>query len=424
MKIILRKIESRSLFTIFEPVRVEPLELEYLEAALAGVPAEVVVEMRRFTARERGDIYVFTGYNTAYDRMRKEAQRIRRSQPGAVIIVGGVDAQVNTAAYEVEEFDYVFFTGALGPFRAFMEDLLQGEPSPMAGVSVRQGTRWMRGPRQTQTVLETVQPDRSIFHRIRTRTRYLNYRDVALVRRRIGCPYSCGFCFCRLLNDGHSLARSFEALFEEMDALKAATYWVVDDVFLTNDVELEAFLEVAKGRAKPHALIVYLRSEFILRQGHRLAELKAAGVAEVIVGFESIKSELLSTYGKEVSSNGNHQVADLLEGSGLSYTALFMVAPEDTVEDFKDLAQFIASKGMPSATFSILTPLKGTGLYADYAHRIVEKRSNRFDFLHLVLPPTVLSPLRFRWEFFKLHLKLLKNAPEVRRYFLKGGWIG
>lgn len=424
MKIILRKIESRSLFTLLEPVRVEPLELEYLEAALEGVPAEVVVEKRRFTARERGDIYVFTGYNTAYDRMRKEAQRIRRRQPDAVLIVGGVDAQVNTAAYEVAEFDYVFFTGALRPFRAFMEDLLRGEPSPMPGLSMRQGTRWIRGPREAQTVLETVQPNRSTFHRIRKRTRYLNYRDVALMRRRIGCPYGCGFCFCRLLNEGHSLARSFDALFEEMDALKAAAYWVVDDVFLTNDVEMEAFLKAAKRREKPHALIVYLRSEFILRQGHRLAELKAAGVVEVIVGFESIKSEVLSAYGKEVSGSGNHQVADLLKGSGISYTALFMVAPEDTAEDFKGLARFIASKGMPSATFSILTPLKGTGLYADYAHRIVEKRSSRFDFLHLVLPPTALSSFRFQWEFFKLHLVLLKSAPGVRTYFLKGGWIG
>lgn len=424
MKIILRKIESRSLFTLFEPVRVEPLELEYLEAALEGIAAEVAVEKRRFSPRERGDIYVFTGYNTAYDRMRQEAQRIRSRQPGAVIIVGGVDAQVNTDAYEVEEFDYVFFTGALGPFRTFMEHLLQGEPSLVPGLSMRQGTRWIRGTREAQTVLESVQPNRSTFQRLRSRTRYLNHRDVALIRRRIGCPYSCGFCFCRLLNEGQSLARSFDALYEEMDALKASTYWVVDDVFLTNDLELEAFLRAAKERGKPHALIVYLRSEFILRQSHRLAELKAAGIVEVIVGFESIKSEVLSAYGKEVSGSGNHKVADLLNRSGLSYTGLFMVDPEDTKEDFKSLARFIASKGMPSATFSILTPLKGTRLYGDYAHRIVEKRSSRFDFLHLVLPPTVLSPLRFRWEFFKLHLVLLKNAPGVRTFFLKGGWIG
>ena len=69
MKIFLKKIRSRTLFSLLNPVKVEPLELCYLQALSDNLGMESFVIDDLFGLPEpqgiRPQAVVLTGYNTA-----------------------------------------------------------------------------------------------------------------------------------------------------------------------------------------------------------------------------------------------------------------------------------------------------------------------------------------------------------------------
>lgn len=69
MIVFLEKVRIKTIFSIFDPVRVEPLELCYLKALLNDMDIEsyIVDRMFGFTPPKGlvPDLVVLTGYNTA-----------------------------------------------------------------------------------------------------------------------------------------------------------------------------------------------------------------------------------------------------------------------------------------------------------------------------------------------------------------------
>jgi len=66
--LIMKKIRGKTIFTFFNPVVVEPLELEYIEKILADLPLKIFIEDPFFTDNHiEGDIYLFNGYNTGFE---------------------------------------------------------------------------------------------------------------------------------------------------------------------------------------------------------------------------------------------------------------------------------------------------------------------------------------------------------------------
>lgn len=434
--LIMKKIRGKTIFTFFNPVVVEPLELEYIEKILADLPLKIFIEDPFFTDNHiEGDIYLFNGYNTGFEAMKKEAKRIKNRDPKKIIIVSGVDVQVNGERYMVECFDFVYTSPDLAAFRGFMERLLNGEIRKVPGLIINRVDHWekipmKRSPESVQT-RETFQtqevfpmPSRRFYHQHKEKTRYLHYREVALVKKSLGCPYTCRFCFCRALNNGQYVEGSFQRMFEEMETIDARYFWVVDDVFLKNHRDVEGFLGAQKeheGRMKEttEPLIVYLRADFIRTEKESLKALKEAGVTEIIIGLESVKEETLKRYQKGVTGDENAEAVKALKEAGISYTALFMVDPSHRVEDFKALRKFIRLHGIKKYTFSIFTPIQGADDYEEYKEEIMDFDQRKYDFLHLVLPPRHMSRKRFQWEFAKLHIFQFFHSADARRFLLK-----
>ena len=417
MNVFLMKIRAKTPFAWLDPVRVEPLELAYLASAvrLAGAVPYIIDELFDLQAPPvTPDVVVLTGYNTAERVMITKAEELRRRYPGARIIIGGTHAQCNPGVFRVPAVDCVFHSPDLDQFRRLLASLAgpgRGRndfPEPR-GFDLNTGQIWVQGEARPVMGRPAIAADRSLTRTVIGETRYLDKERVALVKSRTGCPFQCDFCYCRLLNAGRHLPPDFDALLGEALALAADHVWVVDDVFLASRRDALAFLDACARRpAHSLRLIVYLRADLILELADLIGALRDGGVREVIVGFEAVTPTELAAYHKQTDALDYPAVIRLLREQRIDLTALFMVAPDYSVGDFRRLARFIRVNRLDTWTVSILTPIKGTRSYDEMKDQLLTQDPAAFDFLHLVTKSRLPRWFFYLW-FARLHLGLLRS---------------
>lgn len=417
MKIVLKKVRKKTPFTWINPIKVEPLELEYLKAVIEDLSlCGVIVDDLYTKEKVLGDVILLNGYNTARDQMMREAKQLKEHAPESIIIGSGVDVQVNWKLYEDSAFDYLVVSNHLSVFKNLIEHIVfKKEIDFMGIVSLNETHLFIESDAMTR--VDPINPSRTYFERIKQQTRYLLYDNVALVKRSHSCPYACEFCFCKQLNKGHYIAKSYEALLEEIESIDADYYWAVDDVFIHTTAEARSFIETFK--TKSFKLIVYLRADFIARHPDLMKQLKKAGIIEVIVGLESIKSSTLESFNKGYTSDVNTKAITIMQRIGLSFTALFMVDINDDYNDFKALRNYIKKHKLMNYTFSIFTPLRGTDLYKEYENNIIDFNCEHYDFLHLVLKPVKMQSSTFKMAFIELFVFQYFHSKSARQFIYK-----
>jgi len=104
-----------------------------------------------------------------------------------------------------------------------------------------------------------------------------------------------------------------------------------------------------------------------------------------------------------------------LQFLGMDIRASFIVDPGFTHDDFKKLRDDIDTQGRKTPTFSVLTPLPGTGLFSRLQNRLTTTNCNLHDIAPAVLPTRL--PLR---EFYAEFCSLYK--PPYSKYQLI--WAG
>jgi len=423
MKIVLKKVRKKTPFSWIDPVKVEPLELEYLKAVIDDLNLEcVIIDPLYHSEKVIGDVVVLNGYNTARDQMILEAKQLKEADSKTIVIGSGVDVQINWKLYENGDFDYLIASNKLSDFKNLIEQLLSEKLN--ANASIGEDTCYLNANpviihSDKLTTFELIKPSRTYFEKIKHQTRYLLYDNVALVKRAHSCPYGCEFCFCTKLNQGHYVSRSFESLRLEMASINADYFWVVDDVFIHNREEATSFIETFKGTS--FKMIVYLRADFIVNHADLMEMLKNTGITQVIIGFESIKASVLENYKKGYTPDINTRAIAVLNDSGLSFTALFMLDIGADLQDFKALKTYIKKMKISNYTFSIFTPLPGTDLYKVYERDIVDHNAAHYDFLHLVLKPLKMHAFTFKMAFAQLFVFQFFHAKSARQFIYK--WV-
>ncbi|MBI9011006.1 MAG: hypothetical protein JEZ08_02150 [Clostridiales bacterium] len=417
MKIILKKVRRKTPFSWINPIKVEPLELEYLKAVVDDLDLNgVIIDELYHKEKVIGDVVVLNGYNTARDQMMTEARQLKERSPKTIVIGSGVDVQINWKLYEKSAFDYLVISNQLSVFKNLMEYLAFNKQISLSGIySLNAEPSYVES--DVMTSFETINPSRTYFDRIKHQTRYLLYENVALLKRSHSCPYACEFCFCKQLNKGQYVTRSYDALLLEMKSVKADYYWVVDDVFIQNETEGESFLKAFKNT--DYKMIVYLRADFISTHPNMIKALKTAGIVEVIVGFESVKASTLEDFNKGYTPDINTKAIKVLKTADLSFTALFMIDISDEYKDFKTLRQYIKKHDLLNYTFSIFTPLRGTELYKAYEKDIIDFKCEHYDFLHLVLKPVKMHKITFKLAFMALFVFQYFHSKSARQFIYK-----
>ncbi len=424
MRILVEKTRVNTIFSIFQPVVTEPLELGYLKASLesAGHDVFIVDSMfgQRIPSNYVPELIILNGYNVAEDAMRIKAAEYRKQFPDSLIAASGVHVQLNKEIFRAEPFDIVVHSGSIEAFIKLLDALpTWNSKTSLDGSDIwsREDGSWVLGKEINLKRTEEILPDRSIFKSIRNKTRYLDKKDVALFKSGVGCPYDCSFCYCKALNGGKYLEPDYGRLFREMKELSPLYCWVVDDVLLKNEEDGRKFIEASNKAGFSGNVIGYLRADFINKNQSILRELKEAGLTEAIVGFEAPFHWQLKEYNKGIGPGMFREVVESLEAARIDLTALFIVDPGYTRKNFKELRDFIKELGIEVFTLSIFTPIKGTADYEKMKDKILDHRSRKSDFLHLILPSR-LPKAGFYMEFYLTHLRLLRSG-RVWKYILK-----
>ena len=442
MIVFLEKVREKTIFSFFEPIVTEPLELMYIKTILMQEKiTSYLIDDNFKLDKPKGvipDLVILTGYNVAENLIISKAKAYKNKYPTVKIMVSGVHAQLNREAFRTEGIDYVYFSQSLETFRAFIKtavDLeIDYEKEDNKYISnkhinnkdtknkefksnyFRKGVdiydkltdSWQLGQNDVLIKSENISPDRLVFNDIKSQTRYIDKTQVALVKSSHGCPYSCSFCYCRLLNNGIYLKPDYKRLISEISEIDARYIWVIDDSFFITREDALDFIVNAKNEYLNKSLIIYLRADFIVENEDLMSELKSWGIDEVIVGFESEDESMLSEYNKGQTANIYQKAVNILKNQAIELTALFIVDPAYEIKDFLRLYKYIKKLDLDLYTISIMTPLKGTLDYELRKHELIEIDPRKFDFLHLVLK-SKLPKWLFYTLFYLCHLRLIKS---------------
>ena len=423
MIVFLEKVREKTIFSFFEPIVTEPLELMYIKTILMQEKiTSYLIDDNFKLDKPKGvipDLVILTGYNVAENLIISKAKAYKNKYPTVKIMVSGVHAQLNREAFRTEGIDYVYFSQSLETFRAFIKtavDLELDYEKEDKSNYFRKGVdiydkltdSWQLGQDDVLIKSENIFPDRLVFNDIKSQTRYIDKTQVALVKSSHGCPYSCSFCYCRLLNNGIYLKPDYKKLISEISEIDSSYIWVIDDSFFITREDALDFIVNAKNEYLNKSLIIYLRADFIVENEDLMSELKSWGIDEVIVGFESEDESMLSEYNKGQTANIYQKAVNILKKEAIELTALFIVDPAYEIKDFLRLYKYIKKLDLDLYTISIMTPLKGTLDYELRKHELIETDPRKFDFLHLVLK-SKLPKWLFYTLFYLCHLRLIKS---------------
>ena len=437
MIVFLEKVREKTIFSFFEPIVTEPLELMYIKTILIEEKiTSYIIDDKLKLDKPKGaipNLVILTGYNVAENLIISKAKAYNNKYPTVKIMVSGVHAQLNREAFRTKGIDYVYFSQSLETFRAFIKtaiDLeIDYEKEDNKYISNKRTNNkedksnyfrkgldiydkltdsWQLGQDDVLIKSENISPDRLVFNDIKSQTRYIDKTQVALVKSSHGCPYSCSFCYCRLLNNGIYLKPDYKRLISEIKEIDSSYIWVIDDSFFVTREDALDFIVNAKNEYLNKSLIIYLRADFIVENEDLMRELKSWGIDEVIVGFESEDESILSEYNKGQTANIYEKAVNILKNQAIELTALFIVDPAYEIKDFLRLYKYIKKLDLDLYTISIMTPLKGTLDYELRKHELIETDPRKFDFLHLVLK-SKLPKWLFYTMFYLCHLRLIKS---------------
>lgn len=428
MKILLLKCHRRTVFSMIEPIVTEPLELEYLSSLLGKLEIEHKIydplmeggSFEKIFEAYKPEVLVLSGYITAVDKIVSYSQFAKNMYANIKIVVGGVHAEINYQDFFVDTIDFIVHSDGINTLEKLLTiDFAKEKALEIEGVAFYDGDKWQVNSK-TETSLENVPlPDRSYFEKYKTRTKYMNYHPIALVRTAVSCPFNCNFCYCRLLNRGTYAARSIESVVEEIRIINSEYIWIVDDSFLLDRERVLDFIVQIKSKNINKKFIAYSRVDFIAHNEDIISKLADIGFIELIVGMEAIDDKKLEGFNKQYSANENLKAAEILVKNGMRLTGLFIVGLDFTLKDFKSLSKWIKKMGLDCYSISIFTPLKGTDVYQKYENQIQTTDCSKYDFLHLTVKPSQMSTAFFYLNFYLLYLSQFFRSRYVRRFIIK-----
>lgn len=100
----------------------------------------------------------------------------------------------------------------------------------------------------------------------------------------------------------------------------------------------------------------------------------------------------------------------MLKKLDIHIVGLFIVDIHFTSRDFRNMRRFIRQSGISYTGVSIFTPIPGTDIFEEYKNQLLTHDMERWDFMHLVLPPVHMGRFRFYLEYYRLVMLLFSIA--------------
>lgn len=400
---------------------VEPLELEILCALKRETDIVTIVDMilenkpvESFIKEHQPDVLCITGYITNVSTIISYCQKAKNISNKIVTIVGGVHCEACPEDFDSDAIDFRVVRNATQIFTSLL-DHIEKKPDLPKGV-LRKGDS-IENLKLPAFDFRVPFPDRDSVARYRARYFYIFQDKVALLKTSFGCPYSCSFCFCRVITDGQYYQRPLAEVMQELEQIKEKEIYIVDDDFLVDIKWLKEFiLEIKQKNINKHYL-VYSRADFIAKNPEIMHELKRIGLKTVIVGFESFSDKELDLYNKKTSLEMYKETMKVLHREKIDCFATIIIPPEWDKQDFRNMVKIVKSLGIYFVNLQPLTPLPKTGISFPQSQIIIARKEyEKWDLAHVTVQPTKLTVSEYYNEILKAYNSILYSPPVLWKY--------
>ncbi|MDD5309168.1 MAG: cobalamin-dependent protein [Deltaproteobacteria bacterium] len=438
MRILLVRVaaDTRYMSAMYKVVRMEPLSLEYLGAAVKDDHDVKLFDMRLEGGwdelRQLIETYdpqvVGTGGDTceasACKRVLSTAKSVNR---GILTVVGGIHATAMPRDFLHPDIDLVCVNEGVFAFREIIEQLEAGGSfKSIRGIAANEGGIQHLAPPRPMSDLNTLPfPDRSLTADLRDKYGFSLWgKHLALMRYTQGCVGRCDFCPSWAQTDGRYLRRTVESVIAEMKAIKEPyIYFVCEESLLDTKLSLALAKAVEEERIGKR-FGMPLRADTIVNKPHVIEAWAAAGLEDTIVGIEQADDQLLLDRDKTTNVRDNIEAMKILKANHVNCTGSMFFRPDFTKEQFERLVAHTVEMEVDCPQYFILTPIPGTKLFDKAKAELVEHNFDLWDFNHAVMP-TTLPLVKFYEEYmtaYQTHLhpfvvqfyqrKLAKMTPQ------------
>ncbi len=407
---------------LFRPVKYSlfpPLGLATLAGYLA--PDDEVtlidehVERIDLSTIETPDLLVLQPYITSARRSYEIADAFRAR--GAHVAMGGL--HVTSLPEEAAAHADTVFTGpGEHAWPTFLEDLREKRPKARYDAKTR-----------TLAGLPPVRRD------LIKRHLYLVPNSIVVSR---GCPHHCDFCYKDAFFAGGKsfYTQAVDDALAEIERLPGRHLYFLDDHIFGNRRFAEALFDGMKGMGRLWQAAATVDS--VLSPG-LLEKAAESGLRSLFVGFESVNGRSLAERRKTQNLGRDYGAAvRRLHANGVMVNASFvfgMDGDDETV--FDRTVQWAIEQGIETATFHIMTPYPGTGLFRqiESENRLLHRDWDLYDTRHVVYKPWHMSPTQledgywrayrefYRWNSIRRGAVVHERGRDrLRHIAYAGGW--
>ncbi len=426
MKILLIQPRQKEELGLAGLMCLEPLGLEYIAAALEpGHDLKLLDLFDHDTlagtlSSFQPDICAIScSFTMDVNAALRIAEFAKKSQCEPFVVIGGHHASLTPEDFISDFIDAIVIGEGEPTFAELVSRLSQnGDLRSVLGLALNQdGEQVLTGTRSLVKDMDQLPlPARHLSKPLRKQY-FLGFEHpVALVETARGCPYRCNFCSVHKFFQDKVRFKSAERVLEELLTVDADAILFSDDNFLSNVPRAQKLAELIKENKIKKQYYIQARSDTIVKHPDLVPLWSELGLGGVFIGFEKIDEEALKAVNKNNTVENNEKALDILYSHGVGVVAAFIVDPEETVEGFARLRQYVERLRIRTTQFTVLTPLPGTDLFAQVKESIVTRNHELFDGLHAVLPTKLPLP-----DFYNELSKLYASVSE--RSMAGGGGI-
>jgi len=402
--------------------RIEPLELEYLAAAVHEHEVDILdMRVDRNLSKKlknfKPHLVGTTAYTCDVNTSKRILREVKTHDSSIHTVIGGIHATFVPDDFAEPYIDTVFLGYADFTFKAYVDTLEQGgDPGNISDLGFVNGNKitFTESKRDVGDLDQLPMPARHLIRKYQNK-----YRDgwgdkkVASVMSSRGCPFRCTFCACWKLMNGKLRTRKVESIIEEIQSLpeEVDVIYFCDDNTLFDIKRAWHLSEMIQKLPVKKKIKLYARADTVVKHPDLFESLREAGLEYLTVGFESSKDEELEKLNKKVSAATNNEAIRILKKLGIFVLPSFIVDPDYLEEDFEQLYNYVDEKCLFRPIFPVLTPSPGTDLYEETHDRLVIRDYDYYDYTHSVLP-TKMS----RRDFYHQVADLYRKSYSIRRF--------
>jgi len=327
----------------------------------------------------------------------------RRLLPDAVLVGGGshFSLMAETILCERKELDYIVLGEGEVSFSQLLKEVSNGgNGRKVRGVAYLEGDEVILNERQALVSnLDTLPMPAYHLVDMESEAYYwhgMGRKAFGLSTSR-GCGDRCAYCSETKFWNSVWRGRSAERVMEEISFLNkqyGKTLFVFNEnTFNWNRKRMEEFVEaLGKSGLRIHFWF-QSRTRDIVRDEDLIPEMKRLGLYEVMLGIESIHSDVLRRYEKQQSREMAQQAIDILKENRVMVMANLMFGDwNDSEKSLGEVFEFVKEQS-DFLVLTLTTPLPGTKYFeeAERLGRIRERDFGRYDFMHPVMDTEFLS---------------------------------